>query len=511
MAVIKIKRGTEAVIDAATLASYEIAYTTDTKKIVVFDGSIKQKYTTVGPQGTQGTTGAAGSQGTQGTTGAAGAQGNQGNRGYQGYQGNTGGAGTQGNTGNAGTQGNQGTTGTAGSQGTQGTTGAAGSQGNQGTTGAAGSQGNQGTTGAAGTQGNQGTQGTQGNVGFNQMDVVGGRLGATSTTVLTWNFLESNQIRLFNTDWELVKLAAQPTLVNTDVDLAGTALAVDKIYDVFAEYGTATALANTNKLSVSRWLVATAGASTRNAVYGAGTTYAIGDRVTYGGNDWVKISTAAAGTTPVAGAAWTDNGTSVTGDFAGLYQHEGVWCQANSAAGKKRRWLGVIYTYNNSATVNFKDSKKYRYVSNYYNAKLLGIGVPCPYSSSTTDGAASATYERWMGTADGTVYDNFFVCCQAREVLLTASGLTAKICNTVYASIGLGLNSSTVPTSVSYSGHGDENYWTSCAMSVSIGAEVLGYNFISPLQAAVINPTLYFYSSANGQGAKANTSGSLLC
>ena len=44
MAVIKIKRGTAALVDAATLASYEIAFETDTKKIVVYDGSVKQKY-----------------------------------------------------------------------------------------------------------------------------------------------------------------------------------------------------------------------------------------------------------------------------------------------------------------------------------------------------------------------------------------------------------------------------------------------------------------------------------
>jgi hypothetical protein len=44
MAVIKIKRGTAALVDAASLSDYEIAFETDTKKIVVYDGNTKQKY-----------------------------------------------------------------------------------------------------------------------------------------------------------------------------------------------------------------------------------------------------------------------------------------------------------------------------------------------------------------------------------------------------------------------------------------------------------------------------------
>ena len=41
---LKLKRGTEAAVDAATLSDWEIAYATDSKKIVVFDGETKQKY-----------------------------------------------------------------------------------------------------------------------------------------------------------------------------------------------------------------------------------------------------------------------------------------------------------------------------------------------------------------------------------------------------------------------------------------------------------------------------------
>lgn len=105
-----------------------------------------QVYSTVGPQGIQGTS----NQGTQGAqgTGIQGTQGNQGtsNQGTQGVQG----------TGVQGTQGNQGVQG-MGHQGVQGNQGAQGVPGDfQGTQ---GSRGHQGSQGAQGFQGFQGLQG----------------------------------------------------------------------------------------------------------------------------------------------------------------------------------------------------------------------------------------------------------------------------------------------------------------------------------------------------------------
>lgn len=75
-------------------------------------------------------------------------------------------------------------------------------------------------------------------------DVVGGRLDLVSATSIKWGFQNSNHIRLFNPTsekWELVQVTTEPTIDNTDLDLNGTALAVDKIYDVFAEYSSGTA------------------------------------------------------------------------------------------------------------------------------------------------------------------------------------------------------------------------------------------------------------------------------
>ena len=322
-------------------------------------------------------------------------------------------------------------------------------------------------------------------------DVVGGRMDLAAVnpaTNLQWTFLTSNQIRLFNTSWELVKLAAQPTLANTDVDLAGTALAVNKIYDVFAEYGTATALANTNKLSVSRWLVATAGASTRNAAYAAGTTYAIGDRVTYGGNDWVKISTAAAGTTPVAGAAWTDNGTSVVGDFAGLYQHEGVWVQANSAAGKKRRWLGVIYL---SAAGTFLDDVNNRFVSNYYNRR----NNPVRTNNTTTQWQYQTNTWRVSNNQTGQVYGRF-MSCVTQSSLFTSIQNFESITAGGAGGTGCGLNITTGdPIACTY--NIGAAVYNQVEMSSSYAASIYGYNFICTMERGDNANNNYFNGGAN--------------
>lgn len=272
------------------------------------------------------------------------------------------------------------------------------------------------------------------------MDVVGGRIDIESATALRWTFLNSNQIRLYNTSWELVKLAAQPTLANTDVDLNGDVLTIGKIYDVFAEYGTSTALANTNKLTVSYWMTTgTGGNSSRTEVYDAGTTYKIGNRVTYGGHDWVKISAAAAGTTPVAGAAWTDNGVSVGGDFAGLYKHEGVLVEANSAAGKKRRWLGIILITYSGPTANFADTEIYGYISNFYNRRLTRISS---YNTTASWTYATNTW-RECNAGTGQIRGNFVNCVSNNFIIAQGSATASQATNQGYVYAASCLNSVT--------------------------------------------------------------------
>lgn len=222
-------------------------------------------------------------------------------------------------------------------------------------------------------------------------DVVGGRLDLVSATSIKRGFQNSNHIRLFNPtseQWELVQVTTEPTIANTALDLNGTALAVDKIYDVFAEYSSATAFT----LVVSRWQTVTAGSSARTAAWAGNTAYNIGDRVSTGSptHYYVCIAAHTSHATSFSNdtAKWVDNGVAAdvgsNSDFYGLYRHDGVLVSDSSTTGRKRRWLGIIYTYNNSSTVNFKDSAKSRLISNFYNRKKSYLS----YSAN----AAGATY-----------------------------------------------------------------------------------------------------------------------
>lgn len=154
-----------------------------------------------------------------------------------------------------------------------------------------------------------------------------------------------------------------------------------------------------------------AGGSSRVRAYESTVTYAIGDRVTNGGHDWVKTSTAAAGTTPAAGSDWVDNGTSISGDFAGLYRHDGVLVSSSSTTGKSRRWLGIIYTYNNSGTVNFKDDVNYRYISNFYNTTLKSCNA---YSNSS-----SYTFSAQSLTEMSNAIRGRCVLCKSQSTIIT--------------------------------------------------------------------------------------------
>ena len=261
--------------------------------------------------------------------------------------------------------------------------------------------------------------------GLSDMDVVGGRMdydtSATAGTQIKWSFLNSNQIRLFNGfSWELVKVASEPTLLNTAYELDGsTSLTYSVIYDVFAEYSSSTAFT----LKCTPWAVSTAGSSARVAAYAGGTTYHKGMRVTSSSHSFVYINAAAtSGHTPTVGGDtyWDDNGTVITGDFAGLYQHEGVYVSGNSATGKTRRWLGIVMLSNESGA-KFKHASNYRYVSNFYNLQTVSIDS----LSNAADYAytTNALRDVPMGTT-GTY--GYFISCVSKSFAVSGSLLAVS-------------------------------------------------------------------------------------
>jgi hypothetical protein len=233
--------------------------------------------------------------------------------------------------------------------------------------------------------------------------VVGGRLDYKSDTELAWNFWESNTISLWNgAEWTMVSPIAPPTLLSTTSGINGVALTYDVVYDIFAEYSTPT----TFNLVASKWMTSGAGTSDRKATWVTGSGYLVGDRVVNSVNYYTSLTTHTGGTFAVdlAAGRWADNGTDPGTDFRGLYLHDGIWVEGNSETGKKRRWLGVVMLYNNSGT-KWINNQYYRYVSNFYNTKLvdcLALNTTAnswTYNSSTfreTNGGTGAVRARFI-------------------------------------------------------------------------------------------------------------------
>ena len=222
-----------------------------------------------------------------------------------------------------------------------------------------------------------------------------------------------------------------------------------------------------------------AGGSSRVRAYEASVIYNAGDRVTYGGHDWVCILQTTAGTTPVAGNYWVDNGTSVSGDFAGLYRHDGVLVSDSSSTGKKRRWLGIIYTYNNGGTVNFKDDVNYRYVSNYYNRKSKTVKS---YNTNDTWTYASNVV-RESNSGSGQVR-GMFICSNAISTHISRAACCGMVVSNM--SLSVCLNTPSTALAIIYVSPPAINTWTSASLSVN-AQPVVGLNYITECEANASN------------------------
>ncbi len=319
-------------------------------------------------------------------------------------------------------------------------------------------------------------------------DVVGGRLDLVSATSLGWRFWKNNQIRLFSgSSWELIRVASEPTAANTANDLNGAALAVNKIYDVFAEYSNSTSF----NLRFSRWAGYGAGASSRSAAYDSGTTYNIGDRVTYGGHDYVCNQSGSNKTPSSEADYWDDNGTSITGDFSGLYRHDGVLVSSNSTLGKKRRWLGVIYTHSNDGTVNFKDEEIYRYIGNYYNrhqkaVKTYNTNANWTYATLTwreaNGGSGNVRGQMVSATTDSVTIGFFQLLLLSGAIMCTAGVHINAVDNFTTRAF--------VPKITGYQ----------TGQSAGVTSVKAGYNFISLVEASEATTTFSSNSGADAHG-----------
>lgn len=275
-------------------------------------------------------------------------------------------------------------------------------------------------------------------IGAHIRSVVEGKVGLSSATSLAWTSVVGFGIAIYNgSNWELVTPSTAPELANTASDLDSNALAVDSVYDIFAAYDTDTSF----DLVAKEWTSPTVMGYTR-------------------------------------------------------YQHDGVLVHENSASGLKRRFLGTIYTYSNSGTVNFKDEFLYRYISNYYNKTrkvLKGIesGTTWTYNSDTW---------RAMNNSTNTKVQ-FVLCVDDMPVLLEAKHNSVVPNASSNAETGIGIDSSSSPysgTILMSSGYGTTNY---LAVPAKLYTDDLspGYHYATALERA--NPTGYtvsFFSYSKG-------------
>jgi hypothetical protein len=213
--------------------------------------------------------------------------------------------------------------------------------------------------------------------------IVEGRIDRASDTVLTWTPVSGSGLAIYDGgDWQLVTPSSLPSMTNTAVDIDEAALAVNSVYDLFAEYDTTTSF----KIAAKKW-----------------------------------GSPSARGYT--------------------LYQHEGVLVHQNTPEGLRRRFLATICTYDGSGTVNFKDEKLYRYVSNYYNKKRKALLAVLSGSSWNRDQVT------WvLANGDESTKLQFVLCQDNTPVVLQGKHNTLRSNVSSNAETGIGVDSASSPS-----------------------------------------------------------------
>ena len=272
-------------------------------------------------------------------------------------------------------------------------------------------------------------------VGPHVRSIVEGRIDLSSATQLKWTPVSGIGISLYNgSNWEVVSPSSDVTFANTAVDLDDNALVVDAVYDLFASYSSKTSFS----IVAKKW-------------------------------------------------------TNTTTRWGTLYTHQGVLVHENSTNGLKRRFLGTIYTYNNSSTVNFKDENNYRYISNYYNTKLKQV-ISQNNTSGTWTYASTTTRESNGGTNQ---IRGRFVLCTSQEGIVYGKWMITSSSSGA-AMTGCGFNSTTSKTgSWAWLHSGNTQVHVPLYAPLSISA---GYNYITTVEKSDAG-TATFESSSGAQGA----------
>jgi hypothetical protein len=263
--------------------------------------------------------------------------------------------------------------------------------------------------------------------------IVDGRIERQSDTELSF---EGSAVGAWTGyEWYLAD-PGQTSLANTATDLDGTPLAVDSMYAIFAEY------------------------------QGDGSFDLVADR-------------------------WTSQGT----DYAALYSHQGVLVQADTDAGRKRRFLGAVYMHNDASTPKFKDEETLRYVANWYNRKDKVVR-----SYNSTGGAWNYATNSWRELNGGSNHVRGRVVVIEPVNVLCAFGLIV-LDSSNRADIGIGLDETTNVQdgyAIIHVGNANNTVSATCKLALTTGA-----HYITMIEKATAAATFTVWGSSASTNAYA--------
>lgn len=269
-------------------------------------------------------------------------------------------------------------------------------------------------------------------------DIVKCRFEYVDTTTIKLAYFGGNQLVTFDGSKDvIVRLASEPALSSTANDMGGVAVSYDTGYDLFVVHASDTSLT----IEVAKWGDSTPGSSVRYTTWVTSTAYKVGDRVVNSGSYYPCLEAHTSGTfaTDLAAGKWGAAMTG-TGDLLGLDVFNGRPVYANSGDWRKRRYMGIYRTYNDSGSKNRNTAQDIS-IANFYNE--FDTVVECYQSTAIYQYATAAWQESNNGS--GMVRSNFLTARAQKRQVTWFSGLkAADASSTPFLAIGLdGVSSGT--------------------------------------------------------------------
>ena len=193
-----------------------------------------------------------------------------------------------------------------------------------------------------------------------------------------------------------------------------------------------------------------------------------------------------------------------------LYEWQGFLVHENSEAGRKRRYIGDIYMYNNSGTAEFRDQIDRRFVLNYYNPVRKRVGKDCPYTTTTTVTFATGTdYVRWE---DNDTWLVEFLADGRNAIQIHVEGICTLGGDNSYGTFTLLIDCTSkaaadIETTVGYSDQYDNTDWSETLELTE------GYHYIYPASLCSASGKIFrvYHVAGSARRARAEINGTILC